>query len=682
MSSARKGSVGVRAVDKRSRAGDVVTFDVFDTLLTRTVIRPNDVFLNLGRLLAAEGLLGRHSPQAFAEARVLADRRAHARGGGREAGIDLLAIWQELCGSLSLNFDDVNTYLARELEVEASVLRAVDPTVRHLQRTRESSRIALISDTYLTRSQLHELLTGSGVEVSLDDIYTSCDARAAKGTGRLFEVVARELGVNPDALRHFGDDQRADVVGARKVGVQAFHVDLARPTRYEVLLGRHGATTDGLASVLAGASRMARISMKPTSARLAPVVEVAAGVAAVALLAYSSWMLQRARDEGLRRLYFLSRDGQVIWEICRRIGPSLGWSDDQLRYLHVSRASLAAPMMLNDRRLGPWVWTHLESANAYEVLDRVGGSFEALQDELRRLGITDPARPLGTERRSALQGSLEVGPGNVALRGQLGHQRELLRRYLGQEGFLDDCPVGVVDLGGRGSQFQALAAARDASGVRPPTGFYSYLISPPGPPLYPGSEHAWLFDERRGVGFRRFPGMVSMLEAFCAADHGSVRSYVESEDVIVPQFAQVSPRATWGQGAMRETIIRAAEALHCDARLVNTRADTRTAVMAAARLFWLEPTRGEVRAWAQFPVEEGSGAEPLARPASMREAAAFVSGRGWPGSWWEWPTACIELGPSRVRAWRLMEDNGEHGRVRRGLAARARRLLNRVAELG
>ena len=680
----RTNTGGVGPIDASPEAageGALVTFDVFDTLITRAVARPSDVFLLLGHCLADAGLLASHSPHAFASARELADRRAHANGGGREAGVDLRTIWCELSSALVLPRELVDDFVDEELQLEASVLRAVTPGVRQLERARRTSRVALLSDTYLTRRQLHELLIGCGVEVDLHEIFTSSDQRATKVSGKLFEVVLGELDPLPTNVLHLGDDERADIVGARSAGVRALPMGLARNTRYEAAVARHATSSDGLASSLAGASRLARIAMSSDSEHSTPIVDVAAGVAGPLLVSHALWLLQRARDEGVERLYFLSRDGQVMREICRRIGPSLGWSDDQLRYLYVSRASVTAPIMLDEPALRPWVWTHLESASADDVLERVGIRSADLDEELRRLGIDDPSATLDHGRRAELQRSLESGTGRAALSAQLTPQRDLALRYLTQEGFFEDLTVGVVDLGGRGSQFQALAAARRSHGVRPPIGLYGFLIAPSGPPLHPEHEHAWLFDERRALGLRRFPGLVSMLEAFCAADHGSVRSYAEASGSVVPCLADPGPRSEWARGAMRATILHATDELSFGPSPVNLRADTRAAVMDAVQLFWFDPEPEEVAAWASFPVEERGGVAPLARPASPREAASFVAGRGWPGDWWEWPAGCIELGPRRVRAWRMLAEDDSRGRVAAGLATRARRLLSRAAEL-
>jgi predicted HAD superfamily hydrolase len=66
-------------------------------------------------------------------------------------------------------------------------------------------------------------------------------------------------------------------------------------------------------------------------------------VAAPALAGYTVWVLREARALGVQRLRFLSRDGQVLYELARQIAPPLG-IDLDLEYVYSSRLtwSLAA----------------------------------------------------------------------------------------------------------------------------------------------------------------------------------------------------------------------------------------------------------------------------------------------------------------------------------------------------
>ena len=92
------------------------------------------------------------------------------------------------------------------------------------------------------------------------------------------------------------------------------------------------------------ASRAARAAVESASEHEAAIRDVAAGVAAPGPgRVRRSGSRSKRRRRGLRRLRFLSRDGQVLYELTRRLAPLLGAGLD-LEYVYSSRLtwSLAA----------------------------------------------------------------------------------------------------------------------------------------------------------------------------------------------------------------------------------------------------------------------------------------------------------------------------------------------------
>ncbi len=75
-----------------------ICFDIFDTLLTRVVAKPEDLFLLLGRRLCESGLIA-CAPEVFARQRTYAEERANLYTDGHP---NLRAICEELVRSFGL----------------------------------------------------------------------------------------------------------------------------------------------------------------------------------------------------------------------------------------------------------------------------------------------------------------------------------------------------------------------------------------------------------------------------------------------------------------------------------------------------------------------------------------------------------------------------------------------------
>ncbi len=72
-------------------------------------------------------------------------------------------------------------------------------------------------------------------------------------------------------------------------------------------------------SVLAGASRAARVSRSFESEHLQTLWNISTNVVGPILLGFVLWTFQQARELGLNRLYFVSRDGQILYRLAKLI---------------------------------------------------------------------------------------------------------------------------------------------------------------------------------------------------------------------------------------------------------------------------------------------------------------------------------------------------------------------------
>src|SRR5262249_47569159 len=158
----------------------------------------------------------------------------------------------------------------------------------------------------------------------------------------------------------------------RRRGLRVEPYLAANLNRYEALLEAHAGASGGMSSLLAGASRLARLSVPARFPRGIALPDVAARVAGPTLPAYLLRVLRRAQAARLRRLYFISRDGQILHEIARRIAPRLR-VDLELRYLYGSRQAWHLPGVTKpDAKQLEWAMDQTDDLTVGDVLSRVG----------------------------------------------------------------------------------------------------------------------------------------------------------------------------------------------------------------------------------------------------------------------------------------------------------------------
>lgn len=608
----------------------VMSFDVFDTVLTRTVGDPKAVFEIVARDLRDDGRLP-VEPATLSRLRYDVEDRLSAV---RPAPPTIAEIHRELARWLGLPPHISEATLAAELDWERRNTRAVPGMVERVRAARQAADLVFVSDTPLPAVFLTELLASAGLYLPGDRVFSSADEGATKAHGgALFEVVARELGRSPADFRHTGDNAFSDVAEARLRGWTATHLSSGSLNRYEETLERYAAASDGISSGLAGASRLGRLRARVDG--VAPAMaSVAAGVATPLLVGYCLWLLQQARDQGLRRLYFLARDGEVMLEVLRPLAAAVGAEDIECRYLYGSRAA--------------WEVASMHSATPEEIRERARNlDTPSARSMLHRLGLTvaevravgaDPALapgheelPLSAAAVERLSALVTNGPLLDVLRGRARERRALALDYLRQEGLGEHgTPTGVVDVGWVGSTFQALDQVMEQGGLEPPAAFF-YIGRSRGArywstPSLARRQHAFLFDQMLETSLSRQPsGIEVVVETFCSGREGSVLGYRREGERVVPELVRPQNDAalSWGLDDFRLTMGHTVAALvDGGTPLSRRRGDLRQAVDGVVREFWERPTREEVELWGRFPMEGGDEhlvATPLASPIRSRD---------------------------------------------------------------
>ena len=204
-------------VFKKLNQYDVVTFDVFDTLITRSVLRPTDVFTLVEAAAKERGLTER----AYASDRCCAEQSANARHG---EGVTHQQIYEFLKKDFGYSQTQCGQLMELELEMELQVvLPRRDVQELFFQIAATDKKIVLCSDMYLNSGVIRQLLVKCGYPENLD-IWVSSEKGAAKYSGKLWEAFFETLPAGCKTI-HIANDENTDYRILRKMGRDAIHID-------------------------------------------------------------------------------------------------------------------------------------------------------------------------------------------------------------------------------------------------------------------------------------------------------------------------------------------------------------------------------------------------------------------------------------------------------------------------
>ena len=191
---------------------NIVSFDLFDTLLYRPCISGNDLLRMFSEIVKREYNIGVKTLRLSAE-KSLGNPYASLR-----------EIWQYIALQCGFALELADVLADSEFEFEQKFLRP-----RQLAKDifdyaiLKGKKVIVVSDTYFSSEQLKGILTRNGF-CGISEVYVSCEYRATKRSGALFDIVLANEDVQmPAEILHIGDSRKADVIAAQSKGIKALH---------------------------------------------------------------------------------------------------------------------------------------------------------------------------------------------------------------------------------------------------------------------------------------------------------------------------------------------------------------------------------------------------------------------------------------------------------------------------
>lgn len=514
---------------------EIVSFDVFDTMLLRRCTTPAGVYEMTCRLAGCDavrpGLV-----ESFTQHRSIAEAKARhaavAKTGSGEVTIE--AIYEFLPRRL-FGLDDFTAPQLAELEFQAEIALCVaNPDILSFYRSaREAGkRTGFVSDTYWTGERLGRLLRAAVPDLTWDFLYASCDHGSSKSE-QLFRKVIRKEKLEGRRMIHLGDNPYADVMAPQSLGIEACHCRQAS-IYFEGLLQREGSAFSLVSPTVAGGKRLdggLRSLRRCVANRLdkpADAFALGATVIGPVLAAFDRFVseeVDRLSADGRRvSVAFLARDGFLpyrIWTATKR---------QPIGYVEVNRRVAALATVDDAIGFKPFL-PGIETIEHSSFVEMSGVDSPALRSFFAR-------QPDGIAKAEALCAKLPALLGKETV-GKLAHSmRTGLLDHMRQAipDFDTATDLVLVDLGYSGSVQKGLRRAMNAVGL--PMRLHGLYLLTKDDSLEAGNGDTMRgFIDDLTVSPQTKLTMLSniaVLEQLCSAPDGSVRSYKDGKPVREP----------------------------------------------------------------------------------------------------------------------------------------------------
>lgn len=324
---------------------EVISFDIFDTLITRLIYQPDDLFRLMGRKIE-----NRYQKRMnFLAARKEAERIAWEERGDF---CNIHDIYEKLPEVSTFSKEEAEELKQMEIELEYDLcIPRLDVRDIFNQLKSAGKKIILISDMYLPKPIIERMLEKCGYQ-GYDDLWISCEMGKRKDRGTIWEEFQQKYGKYRSL--HVGDNPQSDcqIVGDRRMEYLLLlsPVDQFRfSAQYDKFSKYENTTVENslvLGFLVNKCFYNSPFALKETGISMIRTIEdVAQGIFAPVLLKYMDYLHMTSHSGS--KLLFLSREGYFLERLYQRYCKVFDQDELEHVYFLTSRRATSVAQIRN-----------------------------------------------------------------------------------------------------------------------------------------------------------------------------------------------------------------------------------------------------------------------------------------------------------------------------------------------
>ena len=330
---------------------EVVSFDIFDTLITRLIYNPDDIFMLMERKIYNEYNL----KLDYLKVRKEAEAKATAKKGAFCNIHDIYANMPDKKLGITEKMAQEFKEMEISLELDLCVPRRDIQKIFNMLK-KAGKKILLLSDMYLTSDIIAKMLEKCGYS-GWDEIWISCEKGKRKDNDEMWKLFAEKYGTRPAI--HIGDNAQSDVQAPGDLSLkmnalfEGFLVlnprDAFKFSKYYNVFAKYENTTVENSIILGAMVNGYLCNNAFSSDNLGePKFDNAKDLGAGAFGAlFATFADNIYKWAGKNDLWFLAREGYVLKEVYDIFAKNIIKENGNSEYFLTSRRSISVPAIEN-----------------------------------------------------------------------------------------------------------------------------------------------------------------------------------------------------------------------------------------------------------------------------------------------------------------------------------------------
>lgn len=324
---------------EKIQEADIISFDLFDTLVMRQTLAPDDIISYVNCRLKEKGLFLKD----FCKKRLQSEKEL-----SRCMAPTLIVIYHDMLKKLENRQKNITAEQIAELEWEIDfelIIPRRDVCDIYTEVVKSGKKVYIVSDTYYDKKQLEQILKKCKI-TGYVDILSSSDYGTSKQHG-LYEVLKERE--KRKKFLHIGDDIISDIESARKHGLEACRLMSAVDLLEAV--GNLGLDIymDSMSERLKIGLFIARIFNSPFQFEredrhisISDMYDIGYMVCAPIISDFVIWFYSQMRRKCYQNIWFSARDGYLIKKMYEYLTEACGQKEETVYFLTSRIAAIRA----------------------------------------------------------------------------------------------------------------------------------------------------------------------------------------------------------------------------------------------------------------------------------------------------------------------------------------------------
>ncbi len=298
------------AIDK----ADVISFDLFDTLIGRKVMFYTDNFYLVAAKLKEENI----DIPDFVSKRIAAEKELSVG-----AAPKLLEIYERLLKDESIEGLSAEELAELEWKVDSSLFVLREGMTEVIKYAKENGKIVVVTtDCYYSKEQLMDILGMFKLDI-WDEIFVSSEYGKSKANG-LFDVLKEWFAGR--TILHIGDDEYVDVEKAAEEGIDCYRIYGAKDLFESVGCFGLEKSAISLPDKVKIGLMLSKLFSSPfqfnaddNRIKITDAKKIGYFICGPMILDFAFWFKEKAQEESMTNVLLCARDGYLMEKIFEKL---------------------------------------------------------------------------------------------------------------------------------------------------------------------------------------------------------------------------------------------------------------------------------------------------------------------------------------------------------------------------